>query len=91
MIYSGYLDNPSDLISERDLPQEETDFVLWPINGECTEWATIDYTYKNQFGTRVVSDIITEKELSRSECEEAIRDKVQNVEFEQSMTIKYKA
>ncbi len=69
----------------------ESDFVLWPVNGECTEWATITYFYKNQFGTRVVSDIITDKELSRSECEEAITNTVRKVEFEQSMTIKYKA
>ncbi len=66
----------------------ESDFVLWPVNGECTEWATVTYFYKNQFGRRGVSDIITDKELSRSECEEAITNTVRKVEFEQSMTIK---
>ncbi len=87
MIIPGYLDNPNDLLSSKE---EESDFVLWPVNDECTEWATVTYFYKNQFGRRVVSDIITDKELSRSECEEAITNTVRKVEFEQSMTIKYK-
>ena len=93
MISPGYLDNPADLIPSRDLPQEETDFVLWLRKDKDDNdiWVTLEYWYKEQFGVRTVSVILPEVEMSRDECEEALKNYLgEKVEFEQSMTIKYK-
>ncbi len=92
MIISGYTHNPYDLIPSLE---EKSSFMLWLIYDKegNEDWARIDYWFTEQFGVKRISEIVTDRQLSRSECEEALIDYLgySKVEFEQSMTIKYKA
>ncbi len=70
--------------------EELNDFVLWLVDDENETWATLDYDYRMDCGNRLVSAIVSTHELSRSECEEAIRHYFPNAMFEKSLTINYK-
>lgn len=64
--------------------------IQWPINADCTEFANIYFDYYFDCGNMVVSTIVSDKELTLEELQEAIRNEVPSVVFETVMTIKYK-
>ena len=90
MIIPGYTHPFTDFLPSIE---EESDFVLWLRKDKDDNdiWVALEYWYKEQFGVRTVSVILPEVEMSRDECEEALKNYLgEKVEFEPSMTIKYK-